>query len=66
MFLTYTNDGRDFEYYYLGVEYVNTTINGVDGCLFNSTNETVFTFVDNGDLIEIHSNSGVEIFEKVL
>ena len=57
------NDGCDLEYYYPRVEYLNTIINGLDGYLFNSTNETVFTFTDNGNLIEIHSNSFVETFE---
>lgn len=63
VFLTYMNDGCDLEYYYPRVEYLNTIINGLDGYLFNSTNETVFTFTDNGNLIEIHSNSFVETFE---
>ena len=66
VYVTYTDDGRAFSYYYPQQEYINVTINGVDGCLFNSTNETIFSYVDKGNVVEIHSNSGAEIFEKIV
>ena len=61
VFVTYTNDGKDFSYYYPQVEYVNVTINGVEGCLFNGTNESIFSYVGKGNVVEFHLNSGAEI-----
>lgn len=66
VYVTYRNDGKVFDYYYPAEKYVNVTINGVDGCLFNASGETIFSYVDEGDMIEIHSSTGDGIFEKIV
>ena len=66
IFVTYSNDGRMMDSYNPGVNYTNVTINGVDGIQFVGGNETIFSYLEKGALVEIHSNSGSEIFEKIV
>lgn len=66
IFVTYANNGSQLTNLNPGVNYTNTSIKGIDGCLFSVGNETIFTFSDKGNLVEFHSNSGAEIFEKIL
>ena len=60
------SDGADLSGYEPDINFTNTTIKGISGHLIEVGNETAFSYSKDGAIIEIHSNTGSEIFEKIL
>lgn len=66
IFVSYVTNGGELTQVPHPENCTNATINGINGYFFEENNVTYFIYLKNGNSIEINSNQGEELFEKIL